>query len=254
MLAAADRLFYAEGIHAVGVDRIVAEADVAKASLYSHFRAKDAILEAYLDGRSGAWREHVEAELPRRGATGRDGVAAVFDLLGEWFAAPGYAGCPFINAAAECGTDGPVGELTGRHREWVRGLFRRLLTEDRAGLDSASTRWWSSCACSTTGRWPGRGWTARPTPPDTPSRPPARSSTVLCRARSAAGSRCRRTPGRTWSRGSGSNRRPTADTTPVQRLLRPRPAPLPLLQAAPGAAEITFTLSSCHVSCHGQHP
>jgi AcrR family transcriptional regulator len=130
VLQTADRLFYAEGIHAVGIDRIIAEAGVAKASLYSHFVSKDAIVEAYLDGRSAAWRAHVEAELPRRATTGRAGVLAVFDLLGEWFAAPGYAGCPFINAAAEFGTGGPVGELTARHREWVRALFGRLVTDD----------------------------------------------------------------------------------------------------------------------------
>lgn len=137
VLAAADRLFYAEGIHAVGVDRIVAEAGVAKASLYAHFGGKDAIVEAYLEGRSSAWRTHVQDELPRRADAPLDRLLAVFDLLGEWFAAPGYAGCPFVNAAAEYGTGGAVGAVAQRHRDWVLALFGDLLAE--AGRDDPET-------------------------------------------------------------------------------------------------------------------
>ena len=135
LLQTADRLFYAEGIHAVGIDRILAEAQVAKASLYGHFGGKDALVETYLDERSAAWRAHVEVELPARGAEPEARVLAVFDLLGEWFAAPGYRGCPFINASAECGTGGPVGSVLTRHRGWVRTLFATLLRE--AGHDDA---------------------------------------------------------------------------------------------------------------------
>lgn len=129
LLQTADRLFYAEGIHAVGIDRILAEAQVAKASLYGHFSGKDGLIEAYLDGRSGGWRAYVEQELPGRSEDPGERVLAVFDLLGEWFAEPGYRGCPFINAAAECGTGGPVAAVLRHHRAWVRELFRSLLEE-----------------------------------------------------------------------------------------------------------------------------
>lgn len=136
VLSTADRLFYAEGIHAVGIDRIIAEAGVAKASLYAHFRSKDDLVAAYLGGRSQAWQAHVHAELAARGGAPLDRLLAVFELLGEWFGTPGYRGCPFINAAAECGDDTRITELTGRHRAWVGSLFTDLL--DESGVASSA--------------------------------------------------------------------------------------------------------------------
>ncbi|MFS2029431.1 MULTISPECIES: TetR/AcrR family transcriptional regulator [unclassified Curtobacterium] len=132
-VATADRLFYEQGIHAVGVDQVAAEADISKASLYTHFRTKDDLVLGYLQGRSRSWQEHVAAELPGRGSTPRDRVLAVFDLLGEWFVAPGYRGCPFINVEAEYGAGHPTHEVTLEHRTWVRSLFETLLAE--AGVD-----------------------------------------------------------------------------------------------------------------------
>ncbi|WP_433800352.1 TetR family transcriptional regulator C-terminal domain-containing protein [Actinomycetospora sp. CA-084318] len=58
-----------------------------------------------------------------------DRVLAVFDLLGKWFEAPGYRGCPFINVAAEYAVAGPVAVVLDRHRSWVRDLFAGLLEE-----------------------------------------------------------------------------------------------------------------------------
>lgn len=128
-VATADRLFYEQGIHAVGVDQVAAEAEISKASLYTHFRTKDDLVLGYLRGRSTAWQQHVAAELPRRGADATDRIASVFDLLGEWFAEPGYRGCPFINVEAEYGAGHPTHEVTLEHRDWVHGLFTSLLTE-----------------------------------------------------------------------------------------------------------------------------
>lgn len=128
-VATADRLFYEQGIRAVGVDQVAAEADISKASLYTHFRTKDDLVVGYLQGRSRAWQEHVAAELPGRASSARGRIAAVFDLLGEWFDEPGYRGCPFINAEAEYGVGHPTHVITLEHRDWVRGLFRTLLTE-----------------------------------------------------------------------------------------------------------------------------
>lgn len=128
-VATADRLFYEQGIHAVGVDQVAAEADISKASLYTHFRTKDDLVLGYLQGRSRSWQEHVTVELPERGSTPRDRVLAVFDLLGEWFEAPGYRGCPFINVEAEYGAGHPTHDVTLEHRAWVRTLFTSLLTD-----------------------------------------------------------------------------------------------------------------------------
>jgi AcrR family transcriptional regulator len=128
-VATADRLFYERGIRAVGVDQVAAEADISKASLYTHFRTKDDLVVGYLRGRSGAWQDHVAAELPHRGATPRARILAVFEMLGEWFDEPGYRGCPFVNAEAEYGAGHPSHTVTLEHRDWVRGLFETLLAE-----------------------------------------------------------------------------------------------------------------------------
>lgn len=128
-VATADRLFYEQGIHAVGVDQVAAEADISKASLYTHFRTKDDLVLGYLRGRSRTWQEHVAAELPGRGSGPRERVLAVFELLGEWFEEPGYRGCPFINVEAEYGAGHPTHEVTLEHRAWVRELFTSLLAE-----------------------------------------------------------------------------------------------------------------------------
>jgi AcrR family transcriptional regulator len=125
----ADRLFYEEGIHAVGVDRIAAEADVSKATLYAHFRRKDDLVAHYLRGRSEEWQALVAERLPGTSPTPAGRILAMFDLLGEWFAAPGYRGCPFINAQAECGSQPEVDEVAVGHRAWVRRTFAGLAAD-----------------------------------------------------------------------------------------------------------------------------
>lgn len=132
LLRTADRLFYAEGINAVGVERILSEAKAAKASMYSNFGSKSELVRAYLDNRSSAWRSHVEAQLKARGGRPEDQILAIFDLLGEWFETSDYRGCPFINAAAECGSEPSVTAVTAQHRSWVRELFGGLL--EQAGV------------------------------------------------------------------------------------------------------------------------
>ncbi|GIH15302.1 TetR/AcrR family transcriptional regulator [Rugosimonospora africana] len=136
LLRTADRLFYAEGINAIGVERILSEAKAAKASMYSNFGSKSELVRAYLDNRSNNWRRHVEAQLGARAGRAEDQILAVFDLLGEWFQTPDYRGCPFINAAAECGTEPAVTEVTAQHRSWVRELFAGLLAQ--AGVRDVS--------------------------------------------------------------------------------------------------------------------
>lgn len=125
-------MFYAEGIHAVGVDRVIAEAQVAKATLYAHFSGKEELVAAYLAQRSDEWQAWVDVELPGRSDQPSGQLLGLFDLLDERFAAPDFRGCPFINAAAEYPGAGRVADQISAHRHRVRLLFRSLL--DRAGL------------------------------------------------------------------------------------------------------------------------
>src|SRR3954463_1063602 len=98
--APADELFYEEGIHTVGIDRVIEHAGVAKASLYNAFGSKDELVRAYLERRSQARQQRITDELARHRSP-RTRVLAVFDVLGRIGSAPGYRGCAFYNASAE---------------------------------------------------------------------------------------------------------------------------------------------------------
>lgn len=125
LLAAANELFYEEGIHVVGIDRVIERAGVAKATLYSAYGNKDGLITAYLAGRHEIRRRRVTAAVGRHDAP-REKLLAVFDALGEAFAEPNYRGCAFLNASAEVGPDSPVMQATDTYRGWVRSLFTDL--------------------------------------------------------------------------------------------------------------------------------
>src|SRR5690348_8518550 len=98
LLDTATRLFYAEGIHAVGIDRIIAEAGVAKATFYSHFPSKDDLVLAYIEEQDRIGREAVAA-LPKQPP--RKMLAVVLGRVSQSAIAGDFRGCPFLNAAAE---------------------------------------------------------------------------------------------------------------------------------------------------------
>ena len=88
ILRTASALFYGEGIHAVGVDRVTAESGVAKATLYQQFRSKDELVAACLQRRAEHWRRSIaEPVLALPGPPARR-VGAVFTRLGEEFEEP----------------------------------------------------------------------------------------------------------------------------------------------------------------------
>jgi AcrR family transcriptional regulator len=137
LLAAADELFYAEGVHTVGIDRIIERAGVAKASLYSTFGSKDELVRAYLQGRHERRQERILATLERYD-TPRDKLLGVFDYLGELAASSSFRGCAFYNASAEEPTGtGPVAEVCETNRAWTRALFTSL-AEQAGARDPAA--------------------------------------------------------------------------------------------------------------------
>ena len=125
LLAAADELFYEEGIHTVGIDRVIERAGVAKATLYNVFGSKDELIRAYLSARHVARQERIRNGLARYD-TPRERLLGVFDVLGEVFARPGFHGCAFLNASAEATAGSAVAEVSGQSRAWVRALFTDL--------------------------------------------------------------------------------------------------------------------------------
>ena len=101
ILDAASVSFYREGIRAVGVDSVIADAGVAKATLYRHFPSKDALVLAFLERRDARWRAWFAGAVERLSPRPAGRPLAVFDALGEWFASDDFRGCAFLNAAAE---------------------------------------------------------------------------------------------------------------------------------------------------------
>jgi len=133
LLAAADELFYNEGIHSVGIDRVIEKAGVAKGSLYYNFSGKDDLVKEYLLGRHARWTVRIDAAIAAQ-ADPKAKVLAVFDVLGELFAEPDYRGCAFLNAVAEAAEGGPELAAAANFRAWVHGMFNGLV----ASLDVPS--------------------------------------------------------------------------------------------------------------------
>jgi len=125
LLAAADELFYENGINLVGIDRVIEHAGVAKASLYDCFGSKEELIRSYLQARS----ERRQARIVQRMAqfqNPRDKILGVFDLLGEIVAQPNYRGCAFQRAGAEAGAGSAIKGACDDSRAWIRTQFTEL--------------------------------------------------------------------------------------------------------------------------------
>ena len=132
LLAAADELFYAEGVHVVGVDRIVERAGVTKASLYNTFGSKDELVRAYLEAHFRRRQARI-AHILESHSSPRERVVAVFGEVEGLLAGAAFRGCKFISAAAESGP-GEAGEVVAeKYRAWLWSVFT-----DLAGAAGAS--------------------------------------------------------------------------------------------------------------------
>ncbi len=128
LLETATRLFYEDGIHAVGIDRIIAEAGVAKATFYNHFPSKDDLVVAYLEEIDQVGRAAVAA-LPKQPP--RKMISAIMERISAAVTAGGWRGCPFLNAAAEYPDPASrVRQAINARRVWYHDNLRKLLAED----------------------------------------------------------------------------------------------------------------------------
>jgi AcrR family transcriptional regulator len=144
ILDTAYELFSRHGIRAVGVDRIVAEAGVAKMSLYRHFPSKDDLILSFLQEREQRWtNEWLRAEAERRGATAAERMLAIFDVFGEWFVIADFEGCSFINVLLEFDDrEYQVRQATVEHLRNIRCFLRELATEAGASDPEALAHQW----------------------------------------------------------------------------------------------------------------
>jgi AcrR family transcriptional regulator len=124
LLAAADELFYAEGVQSVGIDRIIEHAGVAKASLYNLFGSKEALISAYLECRHRGALERIKDAVARH-RDPRKRLLAVFEAQGEIFAEPGFRGCAIVTATAEVAD----GSIIDKAAEEYRAEMLALLTD-----------------------------------------------------------------------------------------------------------------------------
>ena len=133
ILETAFELFYARGVRAVGVDTVIAESGVAKATLYKHFPRKDDLVLAYLDRVDETWRSQLSAAAAAAGPDPRDQLVGLFDALVTACRRGGYHGCAFINTAAESVPGSEVHARTVEHKRAVRRSVRELAAA--AGAD-----------------------------------------------------------------------------------------------------------------------
>jgi len=109
-------LFYREGFHATGIDKILRESGVAKMTLYKHFRSKEDLILAVLEERDRRFRDWFVRELEQRAVTPQEKLLAAFDVLELWFHGE-FRGCMFINAAAEFSDiNEDIHRLSGEHK------------------------------------------------------------------------------------------------------------------------------------------
>src|SRR6478672_4108315 len=135
IIRTAERLFYLQGIRAVGVDTIAAEIGISKRTLYNHLPSKEALILAYLARRFVAPRPSNKSPVEQ--------ILGTFDSLERRFSAKDFRGCPFVNAVAELGEDRAVRKVAVAFKEsrrlWFRDLLMQLGVTDAEALATQLT-------------------------------------------------------------------------------------------------------------------
>lgn len=137
VLETADRLYYARGIQAVGMDTLRAESGVSLKRLYRLFPAKESIVEQVLLRRRELWNAMV-ADATSTGDP-RQRLLAIYDMLARWFDQEDFRGCVFINSFGELGATAPrILEIVRAHKIGFQALLAEIVAEDGAPASLAS--------------------------------------------------------------------------------------------------------------------
>lgn len=144
VLRAAYDLFSRDGVRAVGVDAVIAEAGIAKMTLYRNYASKDDLILDFLRMRETLWtREWLQAEASRRGSTPAQRLLAVFDVFSDWFNGPDFDGCAFLTTMIEVNNpEHPVHQASVEHLANIRVFLCDLA--EQAGIedpDSLARQW-----------------------------------------------------------------------------------------------------------------
>jgi AcrR family transcriptional regulator len=136
ILAAANELFYAQGIRATSADRIIEQVGITKVTFYRHFRTKSDLVVAYLQEQADAERRWMQSVHHQDDPMGS--LRALATGIGTASCSPGFRGCAFINAAAEFAEEGdPVRLAVDAHRRWMLEEFAGIARE--AGVDDVDS-------------------------------------------------------------------------------------------------------------------
>jgi AcrR family transcriptional regulator len=126
----AEKLFYAEGVRAVGIDRIIAESEVAKMTLYNHFASKDDLILSVLQYREEKFGGMFERWMERHVKKGMDRLEAFFAALKDWFESTGFRGCSFINASVELAdAHHAASQFSAEHKERFHEMISEIITQ-----------------------------------------------------------------------------------------------------------------------------
>jgi AcrR family transcriptional regulator len=136
LLAAANELFYAEGVQTVGIDRVIERAGVAKASLYNLFGSKEELVAAYLASRRDRTTSRLTEAIDSVDDA-RQKILAVFDAQAQQYEQPEFNGCAFIAASTEAPPGGLVERAADQFRAWIRAMFTDL-AEQAGAADPAN--------------------------------------------------------------------------------------------------------------------
>ncbi len=130
VLETADTLFYAEGVRAIGIDRIIEASGIAKASFYRFFPSKDSLIAEWIDMRDAAWRNWLQESVDLLAPDPADRPLAVFDAIHSRFRNPAFRGCAFLNTIIELSrTDHPAALAARAHKQAVISLLKGYLSK-----------------------------------------------------------------------------------------------------------------------------
>jgi AcrR family transcriptional regulator len=131
ILRTAHDLFYADGIRATGIDKIIEASKVSKVTFYRQFSSKDELIRAYLAFRHELWMSWLRSSLEIRLAKGMTPMHTLLSTFEEWFNRDDFRGCAFLNSVAELGTTAPdILASVREHKAEMARAFEVLLPRE----------------------------------------------------------------------------------------------------------------------------
>ena len=128
ILETANELFYGDGIRTVGVDRLISESSVTKATFYKHYGSKDRLIVQYVQHRDAASRTQVAAVIDANPEP-EMALRALMTQVSDEISSPGFRGCAFLNAASEYPDPlHPVRLVVSEHRDWFSDVLTAQLS------------------------------------------------------------------------------------------------------------------------------